>query len=767
MPIKLISKSYTDIYGNSTDVYKANAGDKITTKLVVSSDIYVRSSSQNSMYFDVIDGLLTQNQGDFIQSGFRVGQSIIWKDVNNSNSIIGNYSATILQVTELSMTLDTGGTLPSVNNSSSQGSTWVIYSNSFHDYLELNINFVKNSLPNPSLNSMIDGEIAKFVYNGLNAISVGSTVNLTQLGKLSGQFGIVSATVKRTADSTNVYVTGRSVRNYEITFDTIFIGILFPSVFIGSDCLKQYTDLIFKVIQNESYKPSEFKLLENGNTAFYEQAYKNEITNFTSISSIFDNIYFNNTSSLTFDIQMVGTSVSQIEIGACYSTFDENYNLNQKLSQSKYLHLLKTGLIDASSVGTSFLSDGQYPYLITINSFSYIDISGNRKFTIGITIDPQYSLNKFGTFIESRGDNDRLFLVWIKAGNTNRLLFNNQMSRKLSVGTMITPLNSILFNHYCNNDYSDFTNPTDNTDFNLEDDLGFISDFNLLSIDSNKNITISIVARNTIDNKEFNLEGTQFDLSSQNLTYFIDTFNNVNNNLPNSSLKKISYLKKKTDISGGVTVRLYYPFLIHWEYWIKQLNSDIQFKSLNTNNKNWLNYEITNWKLSIKVEISRNGVNDWFYKDFTFKNYNDSTITSSIQLFSYPSMTYVNSPIENGLHLIRATHIKPTAYFQDIYGQITIENKENSPRYLMSTVIDTNVDNQNPLSGIEDNKLKIDGLGTNTVMFSCLLDMSKTNNQNICISSKISEDRSSGGDLFIFTTGIGIENTNNVNYITA
>ena len=52
MPIKLVSKSYTDIYGNSSSNYKANAGDKIISKLTISSDIYVRSGSQNSMSFD-------------------------------------------------------------------------------------------------------------------------------------------------------------------------------------------------------------------------------------------------------------------------------------------------------------------------------------------------------------------------------------------------------------------------------------------------------------------------------------------------------------------------------------------------------------------------------------------------------------------------------------------------------------------------------------------------------------------------------------------
>ena len=129
MPIKLVSKSYTDIYGNSSSNYKANAGDKIISKLTISSDIYVRSDNQNSMSFDKVDGILKQSQGDFLELGFRKGMTIYWKDINNSNVVTSSWSATIDDVYPLYIVIS-GGSLPNVNNSSSQGSIWFLYSNS-------------------------------------------------------------------------------------------------------------------------------------------------------------------------------------------------------------------------------------------------------------------------------------------------------------------------------------------------------------------------------------------------------------------------------------------------------------------------------------------------------------------------------------------------------------------------------------------------------------------------------------------------------------
>jgi hypothetical protein len=761
MPIKLVSKSYTDIYGNSSSNYKANAGDKITSKLTVSSDIYVRSGNQNQMSFDKLDGVLKQTQGDFLELGFRKGMVISWKHVNDSNVVTFDTSSTIEEISALFIRLSGG--LPSVNHLSSSDSIWVIYSNSTHDEINLSLNFTDIDNPTSTPDSLIDGEVSKFSYQGLTALSVGSTANLTQLGKKSGQFAITNTTIKRLADSTNVYVTGRSVRNYEVSFTTIFSGMLFESMFIGNKCLKQFAQLDFRVVSSETIKPTTISIDDECDTGWFNESYNTEIPKVLLATDDVSKLYYNEPISFTATIQVKGTTTTQLEIGAVYETFDDTYNLNKAQNQSDKLFLLKTGLIGVANIGSTYTSLGIGAYQIKLNSFSYFDSGGDRFFNVGLSFNPY----TFKSFIETRSESDRQFYLWIKAENYNYLVFGGNLEYKYEIGEEITPYTNTVFNHSYNLDYSDLTTPTECNDINIEDDLGFIADFDLFQLNVNSSVKSSIVVYNSITWDEFVLDSIEFDISQQDLNYFTKQTITLNNNLPQSSAKKVAYLMQKVNDEGIITVRLYYPFLINWTYWQKLVNTHPYFTSQNISNNDWFNFQVAPWSLKIKTEIVRNGKTDWFYKDISIKDYDDSTVVSTISLFEYPSMTALNSIKEDKQILIRATHVAPTAWLTDVYGQITIEPKESSPRWVMSTEIDTNTDNANPLYGIADNKLTTSGLGSDTIVFECLLDMTKTNSSNLCITSKISDDSAQGGDLFIYTTGIGVSNTNSINFITA
>jgi len=763
MPIKLVSKSYTDIYGNSSSNYKANAGDKIISKLTISSDIYVRSGSQNTMSFDKFDGVLKQTQGDFVELGFRKGMTLNWVTVNESNVIQNTYSATIDDVYPLYMVIS-DASLPNINNTSTSSYIWALYSNSTHDEINLSLNFTDIENPTSTPDSLIDGEVSKFSYQGLTALSVGSTANLTQLGKKSGQFAITNTTIKRLADSTNVYVTGRSVRNYEVSFTTIFSGMLFEDMFIGNKCLKQFAQLDFRVVSSETIKPTTISIDDECDTGWFNEAYNTEIPKVLSASSDVTTLYYNDSNTITATIQVKGTTTTHLEIGSVYETLDDTYNLNKAESQSDKLFLLKTGLINASSIGNNYPSSGNPYYIVSLLGFSYVDSGGNRTFTVQFRFNPTV----IQPFIESRNEVDRKFYVWIKAENYNYLIFGDNLEYQYQLGELIVPELSTVFNHSYNLDYSDFTTPTACNDINIEDDLGFVADFILNTYDVNSLVKSSIVVKNSSTNFEFVLDSIEFDVSQQDLYYWIDQTLALNNNLPQSSTKKIAYLKQKTAVDReSCEMRLYYPFLINWTYWQKLVNTHPYFVSQNISNNDWFNFQVSPWSLKIKTEIVRNDKTDWFYKDISIKDYDDSTVVSTISLFEYPSMTALNHLKEDKQILIRATHVAPTAWLTDIYGQITIEPKESSPRWVMSTEIDTNTDTPNPLYGINDNKLTTSGLGTTTIVFECLLDMTKVTSGNLCITSKISDDSAQGGDLFIYTTGIGVSNTNSINFVTA
>jgi hypothetical protein len=95
---------------------------------------------------------------------------------------------------------------------------------------------------------------------------------------------------------------------------------------------------------------------------------------------------------------------------------------------------------------------------------------------------------------------------------------------------------------------------------------------------------------------------------------------------------------------------------------------------------------------------------------------------------------------ENKKMLIKATHIFPSNYASYPWGMITIEPKESSPRFIMSTEIDkTQVDN--PLTGIANPKrCDIQYLSANTIVLRSYVDTNLLNGDNFCITSKISDD---------------------------
>jgi hypothetical protein len=736
MPIKITGKRYTDIYGNATSYLKANAGDKIDVKYTINTEIFAKSSNVNNWTINAIDNQITQSQGSFIDEGFRVGQTYYLKTVNNVNTVTYSYTGTISEVGDLYIKMSG---LPSINNwNSASDNTLCLFVETTRKSIELGINFVDNTNQNPSLQSFIDQEVTRFVANGLDALAVSSTLALNQTGKKSGSYAVTNAQIKRIADSVNPYGFTHNQQNWEVTFTFIFPSLFSEDSFIGQNCWKLFSKIDFKVNEGETFGITTIQIKDSADTGFFDTGFNTEVSNVLSVISDANELFYNKQNIVTFEIVANDIFIDDIEFGFAYITIDDALNKNKPLSQENYIPFGTSGLWNASNITDNFNSD-VFPYSVTLNDLTITDLGGERTFAGELLIDPLYASSvAFGKFIEGRGTSERLVYLWVKVGNTNTLLFSGQMTFELPVGVLITPELSILVNHDQNIDFSDLSTPSANDDFNIEDDLGYISDILIYSADSNESVTCKIIAKNGTD--EFDLETISFDLSNQDLTNFVNEYLSVSNNLPLSSAKKQSYLIQNTALSGGsMKLRLYYPFLIHWEYWIEQFNADAFFKKNNTNNKNWFNYQTSPWSVKLKVEINRNGVADYFYKSINFVDYDDSTITSTIKLYDYATMLEVSSLKKDALIFIEATHNFNVNYSGFPYGQITIEPSESSPRYVLSTEIDS--DKTSPLKGISyEPRLDIDFTTSQIITLSCLVDMKKLQGTNYCITSKISEE---------------------------
>lgn len=739
MPITLTNTEFTDVFGNVTNVFKANAGDLVSCKYSFKSAVYTSSLDNNNITIDKLYNRLTRSIGSWINDGFRVGDTYTFKVVNDVNSVVDTYTGTINEVYDTYMIV-TG--LPSLNGVSSQSNGYIyhIYTATSFDFLKLGLNFVDNDNPNPSLQSLIDGESSIFSIDGISSLSVASSLTLGQLGKKSGNYSISNVQVTRNANISNPFGIGMDFKTFDVTFDITFLGHLFPDAFKGSKCLKLYTQFELKMDKDEKYIPYTFKQNEKADTGYFDEGYNSEATNVTLLYSNADELYYNQSTQITFNVQTNNSSLTEFEIGAAYISIDEDYNLNKQESQDTYLPILRSGVLTDTSDGWTANSSGKY-FTLTLDTITRTTGVGFSTFSGLLTFNPLYNdASKFGKLIEGRGDNERRFVIWLKTGNTNSTLFDSQLQFKESVGVEITPDTSVIINHDQNLDFSDLTTPTENTDLNVHDDVAYICDFPLSTSSVNEKVTIKIVCYNITNENEFDLQSLTYDISKQDLSNWIDISQDVNLELPLSSAKRTSYLKNidSAPIEGVLNVRLYYPFLIRWEDFIQEINANTYFKAQLKDNKNWINYFVGNYEVRLKLEIERDGVVDYAYKQIVFKDYDDWLGTSTTQFFDSTGTTEYNTLLNNGVYLVKVTHVAPNPWGLYPWGQISIEPKNGKPFTLMSTEIDCDLNN--PLYGINNNRLELNLIDPNTIELTCLLDASKIGATNYLFTSKISDE---------------------------
>ena len=745
MAIKLIQSSFTDIYGNVTNEFKANVGDLIKVEQTYATEISSMTTLQSRFRIDKIENKLSRTEGSFLADGFRIGQNYSFVVVDIVNNISDNYTGTILTVSDLSMTM-TG--LPNLNAEMGNDYIGIILCSETYDSLNFAFNFVDNDIPketSPSLESLIDQETSRFNANGLTSMLVGDIIDLIQVGKQSGQFTVTSASVERLADVLNPYTAFNSVRRqYKVTLYVIFNGMFSPDSFKGVKCLKYYSKASFKVFATENLAPTVIEYNEKANTGLWNEGFNEDQANST-LTTTLDTINYNLTNTITVTAKCpTSLGITTVEIGGMYITIDEDFNKNKQQPQDYFLPFLKTGLIGVADIGNDWVSTSK-PFNLMLDNFSYIDAGGDRYFTLTFTINPFYANpNGFGKFIEERGELDRRFLLWLKVGNTNLSLFDGELTYEQPVGLPFTPSTSNFINHDNNDDYKQIStviNNKSNDDFNKEDDIAHVSEFTLSKNDVNQSIIAKVVVKNTTDDFEFVLDKISFNLEGVDLKYFINQTISVNNNLPESSNKKFALLYEKTPLSGDeMEVRLYYPIIIDWRYWEEVFVTHPFFVSQNKNNSDWLNYKVSPWNVFVKIEIKRNDVFDYYYRPINFLDYDDWDGISTIELYDATETTQYQTLQENTTMLIKATHIFPSNYSSYPWGMITIEPKESSPRFILSTEIDR-LQYENPLFGINNIKrCDIEYYSANTIILRCYVNTNSLTGNNFCISSKISED---------------------------
>ena len=735
MPILIENNNYTNAYGYSGATYVSNAGDTSILTLTVAELIRVTTQG-NPFSFDPIMNILSSPTVSWISEGIRVGDIVRIRKYTSAGVLSATHHANVTSVTATNLNLDTW-------------SAGLFYDISANEIMEvvpvvsvggvprrrsdllLEFNHALNNQSGSSA-SLIDGEKTQIFFGQVNDLIVSGAQSGFLIGNQSGQF----------LDSAEIEYLGTNAdgfHQYEISIEFANSGVFNQEWFATSDCLKVFIKGLWSSYVNEVFNRTEFVLDESANTGWFNEANNISVASGGSVVLPISELKFNTVNTVSFEVDLNGTDVNDLAIGGVYISTDDSYFKNKPTSQSKLSYLLPTTAISVGNTYTSNNNNGAEWEALVFN----IDVVGTiATVTLEVTFN-----SDFQTFINAR-DEDRLFYIWAKVGNTNHLVFSEQLVKEVPTGGVLTMNSDFGFLDHAQNEVTAVGNST-GFDADIEDDLAYYGTFNLEKFKTTyENINVRIEAFNTATAERFTLQQANFSFASaiyQSSTgkYLLNQTQNINNELLNTSEKRnaIVVLTGVED-SESYEVSVYYPFLINWKYWQSLVGVNTDFAP--DFNNDWFPYANTGaWEVRATIVLTDNGLNFEHSNTLAINNYDaNDDVDTTIILKKASDNSVVTFIPKNEPLIIETTHVLNTGGWdlQKIWGQITIEPFENSPRWMLSSIIDFDNNINNPLRPISGTLLNLEFIFPNIIKFSCNFDSSKIPTvKNVKITAKIKQ----------------------------
>lgn len=692
MPIQIYDKDYTGIFGSSLTYYKSNAGDKTTLELLLHSSIRITSLT-NPLFLDPSINQITSSSLSWIEEGFRAGDTVECKTYQSSGVVVDSWVTTINYVDDTNIVL---GTILGWIDLSDGDFFVITVTTRQRATLEVLLNHVTNSSAGMPF-SLIDGESTRVRFDDTNGMAVGDTINGINIVNQSGQFLISASLLRQNNYDTGIYV-------YVLTLEYLNSGVYDSSWFDTSDCLKTFVQMEWASLAGEPYAKTVSILSDSADTGYFDQPFNTGVVDATLVQGVDEIDYANPT---TFDVS-VDSASTDIAIGCVYISNDTAYYKNRTFSQNEISMVLPSSIYTIGTPLDSYFNEFGAGYSITVNSITTVGTIN----TLNLTFTPNAD---FTSFMEAREDGDRNIKLWVKIGNLNLLVFNSQVTKEPPVGGLLIPEQNIFIDH------SDNTTESDVTDLgyeaNTEDDLAFCGKFLLERDALYESITYNIEAFNTVTLEDFTLNSCFFNIATVPMvggTYILNQTQTVQNTLPTTSEKRVASLALDSSIDTltHYGIKVYFPFLLRWEYWLQQINADADFYP-NYQTKNWVPYGNTgDWTIRLKIELVKDGLSYVFTDEIIDKDYDsDPLIVQNIELYVDSTNTNVGIVTEGQLMRVIATHSLISGEIWDdarTWGMITVEPTESNPRFISSTVIDYDYNPSNPLIPlVGENKCKL------------------------------------------------------------
>tara|TARA_R100000951_G_C2653004_1_gene185063 strand:+ start:546 stop:2903 length:2358 start_codon:yes stop_codon:yes gene_type:complete len=759
MPVIIKNSVYTDNFGYSGTTYKGNAGDKFSLQVTISEQIRV-TTQNNPFTFDPVLKILTSPAVSWVDEGLRPNDWLTIIRYNSSGAIV---QACFTQVS-------------SVNDTELNVTTWVevlpnfadiFYDISANDIMVVVATNTENGTSrrrsdlqlrfNHSLNdqqgntaSLIDGETTSVLYNNLQTVPVNGSVTGLTVGNQSGQF----------LESSFIQYNGLDddgFNEYTLNFNFINSGIYDSSWFALGDCLKVYLDGLWSSYPGEVFNRQEFNIDQQSNTGWYNEANNLSVNNGSTVTQV-TNLNYNTTETeFLFVIALGSATVNDIGIGGGYVSTDDSYYKNRPENQRNItVSLPTTNTLTQGTTYTSLPGIGTYS-----NSSWEIEIVSTQTLGQSLIVNAKWKPGNLANFFSNRTDGDRLFRLWVRVGNINHLIYNKQLSFVQPVGGEL-----LLTNNYGYLDHSQNVDTVIGSAYDFqadtEDDIAYYGTFNLDKYFTDyQSINLRVEAFNSVTNDTFTLQQTNFNFNSvtyQSSTgkYLFNQVNTINTELPTTSLKRdAKVFLTGVDDTTTYEVAVYYPFLLNWKYWLDLLNASTDFAP--TQNQNWEQYDnLTNWSIRTTVELVKENLGFVASNTIVDKPYDyEDNIASDITLKLQSNNSIVTIMPEGEQLYIESTHTLLNGNWNQsrVWGMITVEPKESSPRFMCSTIVPFDNNGSNPLTPVTGLLCDVSYPLPNVAILKCKFNTNIIDTSNgVKITAKIKQGCDSIVELNKLTT---------------
>jgi hypothetical protein len=699
---------------------KSNAGDTEVAIINIVEEISV-SNVGNILSHNAAQKTISWGNGNFLTEGFRVGDDVVITIYDSVGAVVSTQTKTLVAA-DSTFIIYNGAAITWYDQTIGQTIEILIDSKGGTDKrkgLLLDINHIPNSASGNEF-SLIDGEVTRFFFDVTGTV-FNQVVPGVQVGLKSGQF----VTFANIQDKT----TNPNRRAYRITIATIQSGVYDSSYFNFSNCLKLY---IKQNWQREAGDPNnmlQYSIADQADTGWFNEAYNTGVIDSSLVQGITEIDYSQATSGQI----VIDYAPAQFFFGAAYVPTDDAYYKQQPYNQSELSMIAPSqgSGVYPLSITTAFPNPSGAQFTITIEN----PVTVGTQTTFDFTFTPNL---QFSTFMEGRQDGDRLFRFWVKAGNVNWLLFNNQLTKRPEPGI---PLKMVVSNFQ---DHSENITDTNVTEYgfqgNVEDDLSFIGKWVVPFGSIIDSVTASVEAVNTLSGESFTLQSSLFDFGSVPLVfgaYPISQTQTIFNFLQDTNVKKQALLVRDTslDTLTEYGLRLHFPIVYRWEYWIPQPNANAEFYP-NQQTLDWVPYgTAANWKLQLKVSALLQGVENAYVEDIVIKDYDsDPDVIQDITMVRDVDNTTVSVIVEGEIMRIVAFHNLANANEQwltpSVWGMITVEPKEAGPRWDCSTVVPFDNNSLNPLTPLSGSFCDLSFPSPETARMECYFDSTKINLEN-------------------------------------